>query len=211
MARVLTLGGSPSKASRTALLLRHVGARLSHEGGYAVRHLAVRELPPGPWLAADTTHPVIARAVAEVAEVAAADAVVVGTPVYKAAYRGLLKTFLDLLPQTALAGKRVLPLVTGGSTAHVLALDYALRPVLTALGSEHVLRGWFVLEKHLVRDTEGPGTGPSNGPNAGPSNGPGADPGDGVTLAPAAATGVEQAVAQLTTALATRTAAPLAA
>ncbi len=55
---------------------------------------------------------------------------VIGTPVYKAAYSGLLKSLLDLLPQYALAGKTVLPLATGGSTAHVLAIDYALRPVL---------------------------------------------------------------------------------
>jgi NAD(P)H-dependent FMN reductase len=34
--------------------------------------------------------------------------------VYKAAYSGLLKTLLDLLPQCALAGKVVLPVVTGG-------------------------------------------------------------------------------------------------
>lgn len=186
MARVLTVGGSPSQASRTALLLRHVGARLSRDGGHEVRHLAVRELPPGPLLAADTTDAALASAVAEVA---AADAVVVGTPVYKAAYSGLLKTFLDLLPQAALAGKQVLPLVTGGSTAHVLVLDYALRPVLTSLRGEQVLRGWFVLDQHLVRDGAG----------------------DGLTLDPSAASGLEGAVAQLTAALATRHAAPLAA
>src|SRR5918912_82296 len=47
----------------------------------------------------------------------------------KAAYTGLLKAFLDLLPQYALGGKTVLPLVTGGTPAHVLTVDYALRPV----------------------------------------------------------------------------------
>ena len=54
----------------------------------------------------------------------------VATPVYKAAYSGLLKVLLDLLPQTALKEKTVLPLATGGSPHHMLALDYALRPVL---------------------------------------------------------------------------------
>ena len=60
---------------------------------------------------------------------------VVSTPVYKAAYSGVLKVFLDLLPQFGLAGKVVLPLVTGGTASHVLAIDYALRPVLLALGA----------------------------------------------------------------------------
>lgn len=70
-------------------------------------------------------------------------------PIYKAAYSGLLKTFLDLLPQHAFAGKPVLPLATGGSPAHVLALDYALRPVLTALGAQ-VCEGRFVLDRHIT-------------------------------------------------------------
>ena len=73
-----------------------------------------------------------------------ADAIVVATPVYQAAYSGLLKVFLDLLPQFAFRGKAVLPIVTGGSPAHVLAVDYALRPVLANLGAAHIGQGWFV-------------------------------------------------------------------
>jgi FMN reductase len=71
--------------------------------------------------------------------------------VYKASYSGLLKALLDLLPQFALAGKTVLPLATGGTNAHVLALDYAFRPVLTSLGAEHVVQGYFLLDKLITR------------------------------------------------------------
>ncbi len=84
------------------------------------------------------------------ARVAAADGIVVATPVYKAAYSGLLKTFLDMLPQFALRGKVVLPLATGGSIAHVLAIDYALRPVLSSLDPLHVVNGLFVLDKQIT-------------------------------------------------------------
>lgn len=155
MAHVLTLAGSPARPSRTEQLLHHVGHRLSrgqgneagHGTGHRIRHLAVRDLPAEALLAADHGHPAIRRAVASVAD---ADALVIGSPVYKAAYSGLLKVFLDVLPRTALRGKPVLPLLTGGSPAHVLALDYALRPVLTALGGDTVLRGWFVLDRHIT-------------------------------------------------------------
>jgi FMN reductase len=74
----------------------------------------------------------------------------VATPIYKAAYTGLLKALLDLLPQYAFADKSVLPLATGGTTAHVLAIDYALRPVLTSLGAAHVAQGYFVLDRFLT-------------------------------------------------------------
>lgn len=86
--------------------------------------------------------------------VAKADALVVATPIHKAACSGLLKTFLDLLPQHAFAGKPVLPLATGGSPAHFLALDYSLRPVLTALGAQ-VAQGWFVLDRHITVTPDG--------------------------------------------------------
>ena len=65
---------------------------------------------------------------------------------YKAAYTGLLKAFLDLLPQYALARRTVLPLVTGGTPAHLLAVDYALRPVLASMGA-HVGQGYFLLDQ----------------------------------------------------------------
>jgi FMN reductase len=151
MPNVLTLSGSPSARSRTSSLVRHVGRLLADEQ-HDVRHVAVRDLPPEPLLAGNAAHPAI-REVVEAVDWA--DALVVGTPVYKAAYSGLLKTLLDLLPQFALAGKTVLPLATGGSTAHVLAIDYALRPVLTSLGTDNVLRGWFVLDRHVSPEAEG--------------------------------------------------------
>ncbi len=79
----------------------------------------------------------------------------IGTPVYKAAYAGLLKSLLDLLPQYALTGKTVLPLATGGSTAHVLAIDYALRPVLSSMGASHIVQGWFTVDKDISVGDDG--------------------------------------------------------
>ena len=75
--------------------------------------------------------------------------------VYKAAYSGVLKVFLDLLPQTALQGKVVLPLATGGSPHHMLALDYALRPVLQSLAARHILPGVYASDAQIPKDGEG--------------------------------------------------------
>jgi FMN reductase len=81
--------------------------------------------------------------------VAQATAVVIATPVYKAAYSGVLKAFLDLLPQFGLTGKLVLPLATGGSQSHMLALDYALRPVLSSLNPKHVLPSIYATDAQV--------------------------------------------------------------
>ncbi|CAL9568119.1 FMN reductase (NADPH) [Streptomyces sp. enrichment culture] len=147
MPTLLALTGSPSPHSRTAVVAEHVLRRLSH-AGFDTAHLAVRELPAADLIAARRDVPELRRALEAVA---AADGVVVATPVYKAAYTGLLKAFLDLLPQDGLAGKTVLPVATGGSLAHVLSLDYALRPVLTALGARHVTAGRFVPDSAVER------------------------------------------------------------
>ncbi len=145
MASVLVLTGSPSRISRTSALARHLGHALTLEG-HDVRVLDLRTLPPAALLAADTSDPQIREAVEAVI---GADGVVVATPIYKAAYSGLLKVFLDLLPQAALQGKLVLPLATGGTVAHLLAIDYGLRPVLVSLGARHIATGRFVLDSHI--------------------------------------------------------------
>ncbi|MFI6579679.1 NADPH-dependent FMN reductase [Embleya sp. NPDC050493] len=145
MATVLTVWGSPSATSRTGVVARHVAARLAADG-HDVSTLAVRDLPAQALLHADFADPHLRAALARVAE---ADALVIASPVYKAAYSGVLKTFLDVLPQFALRGKEILPVLTGGTPAHVLALDYALRPVLTSLGADHVAQGWFVHERFV--------------------------------------------------------------
>lgn len=147
---ILLIGGSPSTPSSSSRLLHHVGDKLALRG-HRVNKLHVRELPAEALLHADCRHPDIARALAAVA---AADAVVIATPVYKASFSGILKTFLDLLPQDGLAGKLVLPLASGGSQSHMLALDYALRPVLHALEARHVLTSIYATSQQLQWNEE---------------------------------------------------------
>ncbi|GAA2385148.1 hypothetical protein GCM10010420_04410 [Streptomyces glaucosporus] len=151
MATVLSVSGSPSATSRTARLLRHLDARLTAQG-HEVIPLDVRTIPAEALLGADFGHPAITGAGELFAR---AEGIVIGTPVYKAAYSGLLKSLLDLLPQYALAGKTVLPLATGGTTAHVLAIDYALRPVLSSMGAAHIVQGWFTLDKDIATGDDG--------------------------------------------------------
>lgn len=148
---VLLIAGSPSAPSRSAALLDEVSRRLVLRGNVKVERLNIRELPAEALLLAEWGHPAIVKALAQVEK---ADAIVVATPVYKAAYSGLLKVFLDLLAQTALSGKTVLPLATSGSAHHMLALDYALRPVLQSLAARHILGGVYANDAQLPR---GPG------------------------------------------------------
>ncbi|NBX20601.1 NADPH-dependent FMN reductase [Rhodoferax mekongensis] len=148
---VLLIAGSPSERSRTAALLEAAGQRLEARG-VLVDRLRVRDLSPQALLLADFGHPSVSQATGQVAE---ADVIIVATPVYKAAYSGVLKVFLDLLPQDGFKGKVVLPLATGGSPHHMLALDYSLRPVLQSLGAKHILPGIYATDSQVTVNESG--------------------------------------------------------
>ncbi|GAA1233844.1 FMN reductase [Prauserella halophila] len=70
---------------------------------------------------------------AELDAVTGADGVIAVTPVYSASYSGLFKSFFDVIDSGALAGMPVIIGATGGTPRHSLALDHALRPLLSYL------------------------------------------------------------------------------
>ncbi|HWV18103.1 MAG TPA: NADPH-dependent FMN reductase [Rhodocyclaceae bacterium] len=148
---IVTIAGSPTANSRSAALLGLATQRLRADG-FRTENIAVRDLPAAELLAANAKNDRIAAALRTVAE---ANIVIIATPVYKASYSGLLKSFLDLLPQTGFADKAVLPIATGGSSAHLLALDYALRPVLAALGARIVVESLFVADSQIRIEAQG--------------------------------------------------------
>jgi FMN reductase len=143
---VVLLSGSPSLRSRTELLLDYVRQRLEAQQ-VEVSLLRVRDFPAEDLLHARFDSPAVQHLQAVVAS---ADGLVVGTPVYKASFTGALKVLLDLLPERALAHKVVLPLASGGSPAHLLAVDYALKPVLAALKAQEMLSGVFAVDKQIA-------------------------------------------------------------
>lgn len=57
------------------------------------------------------------------------DALVVGSPVYKASYSGLLKHIFDLMEMDILVNKPVLLVATGKAPQHALMIDHQFRPL----------------------------------------------------------------------------------
>ena len=142
MPAIVLLSGSPSAQSRTGALLHYAAKRFAavelSTALYAVPDFPAEDLVLGRY-----GSPVFQPLIDDLAD---ARGLVVCTPIYKASYSGGLKTILDILPQTALRGKTVLPLATAGSPAHQLAIDYALKPVLSALGATDLLQGVYLVD-----------------------------------------------------------------
>jgi FMN reductase len=151
MAKVVIISGSPTPTSRLHGVIEVAKSELQ-QAGLEVDWIKVRDLPAEDLLYAKFDSEAIVNASKLVAE---ADAVFVATPVYKASYTGVLKAFLDLLPQKGLERKIVLPLAVGGTYAHLLAIDYALKPVLSVLGAQYILQGVYVLDKQVTWGDQG--------------------------------------------------------
>ncbi|MCP2033876.1 FMN reductase [Planomicrobium sp. HSC-17F08] len=144
MSDIVILSGSPSEASRSEVVLKHLGELLK-ERGFSVSHLSVRDVPQEDLFLGRYN----SDAIAEISTlIHGAKGVIVGSPVYKAAYSGVLKALIDLLPQDVLQDTPVLPLMTGGSSAHLLALEYTLKPLLATLKGQN-LKGVYLVDSQI--------------------------------------------------------------
>ena len=146
MSDVLFISGSPSSSSRSGALFTHSLAWVAQNSGFQTASVSVRDFPPEDLIYAKYDSPSFDGFKAQVHS---ARAVIISTPVYKASYTGALKALLDILPQHAFRGKVILPIATGGSAAHLLAIEYALKPLVSVLGATNVLQGVYVIDSEI--------------------------------------------------------------
>ncbi|WP_273429123.1 NADPH-dependent FMN reductase [Chitinibacter tainanensis] len=146
MSTVVLLAGSPSQPSKSTALLQRA-AKLLRSQGVKVIQYGVHDFPAEDLINARWNSPAISEFRAVIAD---SDGLIISTPVYKAAYSGVIKAILDLLPERALEGKAALALATGGSPGHLLAVEYALQPVLSALKARHIVGGVYATDKDFT-------------------------------------------------------------
>ncbi|HEX5828283.1 MAG TPA: CE1759 family FMN reductase [Candidatus Limnocylindrales bacterium] len=77
------------------------------------------------------------------ADLLAADALVVVTPTFQGSYSGLFKSFFDLVEAGSIRGLPVLLAATGGTERHSLVIEHALRPMFSYLGALTVPTGVY--------------------------------------------------------------------
>lgn len=151
MSDIILISGSPSDTSKTKKVLDYLGTILELEG-FSIKHISVKDVSKDVLFDGAYDSPEI-RDIATLIQ--NAKGVIIGSPVYKGAYSGVLKTLIDVLPQDVLKHKPVLPLMTGGSSTHLLALDYTLKPVLASLKA-HNLKGLYFIDAQIDKQSEIP-------------------------------------------------------
>lgn len=157
MSQVVFISGSPAVPSRTDIILKHVETLVKEKGlsttNYSVTEFSPEVLVKGLWDSQEI------KKLAEV--IKQADGLIIGSPVYKASYTGVLKSLLDLLPEGALKNMPVLPIMVGGTSRHLLAIDYSLNPLIAILKGQP-LQGLYFVDSEIdksdptapIKDTE---------------------------------------------------------
>jgi FMN reductase len=130
--------GNPKPGSRTLKIARAVACRVIDRSGGSLSttvDLAEHSDSLFQWPSS--------RMNELTAAVASSTVCVVASPTYKATYTGLLKSFFDRYPHHGLAGVTAIPVMTGGSMEHAMAVDVNLRALLVELGASVPTAGLF--------------------------------------------------------------------
>lgn len=144
MSEIVVLSGSPFADSRSEKILNYLGGLLEQKR-FTVKYTSVRDIPKEDLFEAKFDSPEIQKIAVMLQS---AHGVIIGSPVYKAAYSGVLKTLIDVLPQDVLEHTPVLPVMTGGSPSHLLAIEYTLKPLLATLKGQS-LKGLYFLDRQI--------------------------------------------------------------
>ncbi|MGW6279516.1 NADPH-dependent FMN reductase [Kribbella sp. NPDC055071] len=149
---VVTVVGNPRAGSRTAAAAASVAELLASELGTPYRIDELVDLvtfAPAIFQGDRAVDEERAALESAVDLVSSASVIVVGTPVYKGSYTGLLKSFFDILRPQALAGTVVVPVTVSAAPSHKLLADQHLRPVLAELGASVPVPGVILEERDL--------------------------------------------------------------
>jgi len=137
--------GSSSRPSRTRNLVEAITTTAAKRIGATTTIYDLNEIHPslGSTLEPSKAPPDLVELIEAITN---ADALIVGSPVYKGTYTGLFKHLFDLIEPKALKDKPVVLSATGGSERHALVLDHGLRPLFAFFSADIVATGVYATE-----------------------------------------------------------------
>jgi FMN reductase len=150
---IVGVAGNITRPSRTASLVSAILSEVAASGDVQSQLIELVDIGPELFqsvvpepFGSFATKRLSPRARSVIQAIERADALVVGTPVYKGSYTGALKHLFDLIPPNALAGKPVLLAATGGTPLHGLVIEHQLRPLFGFFKALTIPASIFALE-----------------------------------------------------------------
>src|SRR4051794_13321339 len=146
--RLIGIAGNTRRPSRTRSLVEAVGAEV---GRWRSSRFDMFDLvDAGPGLGAFTRADLSGDARNVLDAIESADALVVGSPVYKGSYTGLFKHLFDFVDPAALAEKPVVLTATGGGQRHALVVEHQLRPLFGFFAAQTMPTAIYAADQEFV-------------------------------------------------------------
>lgn len=146
---IVAVSGGLNHPSKTEALVQAIIDELAEATPVHVHFIKFSEI--GPLLGGAIYRSQLPQRVQDdLAAVEAADALIVGTPVYRASFTGLFKHFFDFVEQTALADVPVLLAASGGSDRHALVLEHQLRPLFSFFQAQTLPIGVYAIDRDFT-------------------------------------------------------------
>ncbi|WP_343598404.1 FMN reductase [Acinetobacter sp.] len=146
---IVAVSGGLNHPSKTEALVQAIIDELGEATPIKVHFIQFSEI--GTLLGgAIYRHQLPQRVQDDLAAVEAADALIVGTPVYRASFTGLFKHFFDFVEQTALVDVPVLLAASGGSDRHALVLEHQLRPLFSFFQAQTLPIGVYATDRDFT-------------------------------------------------------------
>lgn len=146
---IVAVSGGLNSPSKTESLLQSILDELALATPIHVHFIKLSEI--GPLLGgAIYRNQLPQRVQDDLAAIEAADALIVGTPVYRASFTGLFKHLFDFVEQTALVDVPVLLAASGGSDRHALVIEHQLRPLFSFFQAQTLPIGVYATDKDFT-------------------------------------------------------------
>ena len=139
--KLLLVYGSPSPPGRTASLLQHIEkvVNLSHS------NVVTEIIKPNPFESSTIYY----WSDHDLEKVEKSQAIIVASPVYRASYPAILKSFFDALPVKALRSKPVALITVGNVAEHYLGVERHFQDILSWFGALDVPATCYILAHEL--------------------------------------------------------------
>ena len=124
-AKVVGFCGNAQRPSKTRALVESIAAHLADRHGIAAELFDLADVPLDAFQYGKPS----GKAKTLIEAIESADALIVGSPVYKGSYSGIFKHVFDLVQPSALVNRPVLLTATGGGARHCLMVEHQLRPL----------------------------------------------------------------------------------
>ena len=150
---IVAISGGLNQPSKTEALVQEILNELSDATEIQVHFIKFSDIAPLLG-GAIYRHELPQRIQDDLSKVESADALIVGTPVYRASFTGLFKHFFDFVEQTSLVDVPVLLAASGGSERHALVLEHQLRPLFSFFQAQTLPIGVYATDQDFNKDYE---------------------------------------------------------